>query len=267
MRLVSSDAILLDIRTLADHDQVVSMITPEHGRKSGVARGSKRKFSRYAGQLQPLARLQVTWFERDGRELVRLRDVNLVQSAEYLRSSLEDILLGAYLAEHAQKLTEEADDDHLFYRLLDRCLDALRDGGDRSVIARYYEAWSLRLTGIFPAPVECPSCGGRLLDRVALLPRDEVYLTCSDCHSPQAGDERVSREVLAFLIAISNRSPAAMTELDIGETCLASVEELCRLVRRRFLGFELKSYMVMRETLETVNASSREAGHPVTDAG
>ena len=251
MRLVSSDAILLEIRNLADHDQIVSLLTPEHGRKSGVARGSKRKFSRYAGQLQPLARLQVTWFEREGRELVRLRDVNLVRSAEYLRSSLEDILLGSYLAEHAQKLTEEADDDQLFYRLLDRCLQALEEGVDRSLVARYYEAWSLRLTGVFPAPIECPTCGGLLSEKGAILPRDEVHLECSECHSSQAGDERVSREVLAFLVAMSSRAPATMAELNIEARCLASVEELCRLVRRRFLGFELKSYLVMRETLES----------------
>ena len=260
MRLVSSKAILLEIRSLADNDQIVSLLTPEHGRKSGVARGAKRKFSRYAGQLQPLARLQVTWFERDGRDLVRLRDVNLVRSAEFLRTSLEDILLGAYLAEHAQKLTEESDDDQLFYRLLERSLEALEEGVDRSLVARYYEAWSLRLTGIFPAPIECPQCAGSFWERGAVLPRDEVDLVCESCHRLQAGDERVSREVLAFLVAISTRAPAAMAALEIDDRCLASVEELCRLVRRRFLGFELKSYLVMRETLDNVPPSpAREA--------
>ena len=38
----------------------------------GAARGAKRRYSRFAGELQPLAKVRVGWFEKEGRELVRI---------------------------------------------------------------------------------------------------------------------------------------------------------------------------------------------------
>ena len=39
-------------------------------------------------------------------------------------------------------------------------------------------------------------------------------------------------------------------EADARMDCLEQVEELCAQIRRRFLQHELKSYQVIRETLE-----------------
>ena len=46
---------------LQDRDRIVTFLTPEYGLKRGVARGARRKYSRYAGQLQLLAKVELTW--------------------------------------------------------------------------------------------------------------------------------------------------------------------------------------------------------------
>ena len=76
-----------------------------------------------------------------------------------LQGDLEGILLGSYLADHMLEFAQENEpNDHLF-RLLDSTLDALLADVDRGLAARYYEAWVLRIAGVFPAPLECPACG------------------------------------------------------------------------------------------------------------
>ena len=100
MSLQSADALLLDVFDLQEHDRIVTFLTAEWGKKRGVARGARRKHSRFAGQLQPLAKARVTWFERRSSELVGVRSLELSRPATFLQSDLEALLLGTYLADH-----------------------------------------------------------------------------------------------------------------------------------------------------------------------
>ena len=51
MSLTSAEAILLDVVDLHDRDRIVTFLTRERGKLRGVARGARRKYSRFAGQL------------------------------------------------------------------------------------------------------------------------------------------------------------------------------------------------------------------------
>ena len=64
--LHSAEALLLDAFDLQDGDRIVTFLTRDRGKVRGVAKGAKRKYSRFAGQLQPLAKVKVTWFEKEG---------------------------------------------------------------------------------------------------------------------------------------------------------------------------------------------------------
>ena len=100
MRILSGEAILLDAIDLHERDRIVTFLTAEWGKKRGVARGARAKYSRFAGQLQPLSKVAVRWFEKDGRELVRIESVELIEPCRALLEDLDGILLASYLAEH-----------------------------------------------------------------------------------------------------------------------------------------------------------------------
>src|SRR5262245_43730185 len=155
MRILSGEAILLDAIDLAERDRVVTFLTAEWGKKRGVARGARAKYSRFAGQLQPLSKVAVRWFEKEGRELVRIESVELIAPFRALLEDLDGILLGSYLAEHLVCFAQENEDSDAFYRLLDGSLRWMEQGVDRDLVARYFEIWVLRLAGIFPPPREC----------------------------------------------------------------------------------------------------------------
>ena len=148
-------------RDLHDRDRIVVFLTREHGKKSGVARGSRTRHSRFAGQLQPLGKVQVTWFAKEGSDLVRISSVELVRPVHRLQEDLEGILLCTYLADHMLEFAQEDEGSDLLYRLLDSTLEALLEGVDRDLAARYFESWVLRLGGIFPAPDARPQARPR----------------------------------------------------------------------------------------------------------
>ncbi|HLE84806.1 MAG TPA: DNA repair protein RecO [Thermoanaerobaculia bacterium] len=252
MRSFSGEAIILDVFDLQETDRIVTLLTRERGKKKGVAAGSRRKHSRFAGLLQPLARIQVGWFEKEGRDLVRIGDVDLLRPAHRLHEDLEGILLGAYLAEHLTELVQEDEPAELPFRLLDSTVEALLAGVDRDLAARYFEAWMLRLSGIFPPPRECPNCERPFADRGAVLPPREDALICLDCAGGAgggAGGLAVGPEALDFLLRLGGERLVDLADRPPPPEVLRRAEELAREVRRRFLGRELRSYTVMQETL------------------
>ena len=247
MRLLDDEALLLEVSDLQEGDRIVSFLTRHHGRKRGAARGARRRYSRFAGQLQPLAKVQVSWFEREDRDLVRVRAVEMLRPPHRLAADLEGILLGCYLAEHVLVFAPENEANELLFRLLDSTVEALIAGVDRGLAARYFEQWALRLAGVFPPPRECPHCGGSLADG-ALLPRGGDALLCRRCAGGAAGVS-LDAATIELLLRVHREPLAALAASAPDEAVLARVEQVCGEVRRGFLQHELKSYEVMQRTL------------------
>ena len=246
MSLQSSDALLLDVFDLQEQDRIVTFLTPERGKKRGVARGARRKHSRFAGQLQPLARARVTWFERPASELVSIRSLELERPATFLQNDLEGLLLGAYLADHMLEFAQENEASHELFRLLDSTLEALAAGSDRDLAGRYYEIWVLRLAGVFPDAGGCASCG-RDLAPGAVLPSTAEGLLCRGCGS--RGLE-LDADAVDFVRRSARENLESLGRRPPSRPALEAVAELAARVRRVFLQHELKSFRVIRETLD-----------------
>jgi len=249
VQLREAEALLLDVVDLHDADRIVSFLTREHGQKRGVARGARRKHSRFAGQLQPLAKVRVHWFEKEGRELVRISNVELLRPAHRMQQDLEGILVGGYLAGHVIEFAQEDEPNEHLYRLLDSTLEALIQGTSRDLAARYFEVWVLRLQGIFPPPRECPSCGREFGEDGAVLPQNGDALICPDCAGESRGGLRVAPEVLGFLRRSGRENLERLALRPPPERVLRRVEELCGNIRRHFLHRELRSYEVLKQSL------------------
>jgi DNA repair protein RecO (recombination protein O) len=246
MSLQTAEALILDVTDLHDRDRIVTFLTREHGKKKGVAKGARVKHSRFGGQLQPLAKAEVTWFEKEGRDLGRISSVELVRTAHPIQTDLEGILLGSYLADHLMEFAQEGESSDHLYRLLDATIQALLAGVDRDLATRYFESWVLRLAGVFPAPWDCPNCGAPFPPEGAMLPRAGETLLCFDCGG---GGLLVSPEALDFLRRISREAVTGVAEHPPSPGVLRQVEDLCARVRRHFLQRELRSYDVIQRTL------------------
>lgn len=253
MRLYTAEALILDVVNLQERDRIVTFLTREAGKKKGVAQGARTRHSRFAGQLQPLAKVAVTWLEKEGRELGRISSVELVRAAGKLQEDLDSLLLGSYMVDHLLELVQENEPSEAYFRLLDSTVGALLDGVDRDLAARYFEAWVLRLAGVFPTPRECPLCGrpfGEGGGAGAILPPSGESLLCTDCGGHQG--MTATAETLAFLRQIGRQALPAVRQSPPPARVLRQVEELCGRVRRSFLQHELRSYEVLQQTRATL---------------
>jgi len=247
VRSLQSEALILTVTDLAEADRVVEFLTREHGKRRGAARGAKRRFSRFAGELQPLARARIGWFEKEGRDLVRISSVELLRAPRGL-DDLEGLLVGAYLAETAATFAPEGEPAERPFRLLDAAIEALAEAIDRRLVVRYFESWILRLAGVFPNPEVCPLCGGPLAGGAALAGGGDA-LVCRGCAADEPGSRPVSAAAIDFWIRAGRENLRSMSGRPPSAATLEEVGDVVGRVRRHFLGHELKSLGVLRRTL------------------
>lgn len=249
MKLKQAEAILLSVTDLQEADRVVEFLTREDGKRRGVARGAKRRYSRFAGELQPLAKARIGWVEKEGRDLVRISSVELLRPAKTLAVDLEGILLGASIAEQMALFAQENEPAEVAFRLLDATLQALERGADRELVTRYYESWLLRLAGIFPAPTDCPQCGKGFDAAGAALPPSGEALLCRGCAGRGPGAFQIAPSALDFWRRIGRENLSSMAERPPTRETLSDVAEVVARVRRHFLQHEIRSLTVMEQTL------------------
>lgn len=256
MRLVTVPALLLEVLDLHDRDRIVTLLTAEYGKVRGVARGAKGKYSRFSGQLQPLSKVRISWFEKDGRDLVRLTDCELIRPAERLHSTLEGTLTASCFADQMRAFAQENEESGAVFRLLDTCLGALDEGADLDLVARYYEIWLLRLAGIFPPPWACPQCDRAFEpSEPARFDQASQALLCWSC---AAGGFAVSASALELLRRSARENLAHWGEPMPSPALLHELEETSGQVRRAFLGHELKSFHVQAQTLRSAAVAVRK---------
>ncbi|MEM9293150.1 MAG: DNA repair protein RecO [Acidobacteriota bacterium] len=251
MQWLSAEALILDVRDLGERDRLITWLTREHGLVRGAARGARGKHSRFAGQLQPLAKVSASWTDKESWQLARLSSAELIASADFLHRELEDLLLGEYLAEQCVQFSVENEVGVLPYRLLDSTLEALRQGVDRDLAARFFEVWMLRIAGVFPQLETCAACSEPLTAAAAVLVVEEG-LFCRRCApSPlPVGAMELSREAVTFLEASTKVRLRELALSPPPRQALRLVERACAQIRRTFLQYELRSYQVMKKTLQ-----------------
>jgi DNA repair protein RecO (recombination protein O) len=244
--LGASAGFVLRTWPLREADRIVSIYTEEEGKVRGVAHGATRPKSKWAGALDPLTEVHVEWRAKDGQDLVSLRDVSILFSPYHPSPDLGVSWTLAFLAELLDESTAAGDPDATLYRLVRSCSAALTVGTDPLCIARYFEAWVLRLAGLLPDLSTCAGCSEPLGEEGGTWHWSLHGIGCTGCLDQERSDGAVVLAAdLAWLDETRRLSPAAL-ERPEGRT-LPRVSVVLRHLLREFLGKELNSARFLDE--------------------
>src|SRR5258708_6561224 len=75
-----TEAIILKTFPLGEADRLVSFLGRTSGRVRGVAAGARRLKNRYGSTLEILSHVQIWYVEKETRDLVRIRQCELLES-------------------------------------------------------------------------------------------------------------------------------------------------------------------------------------------
>jgi DNA repair protein RecO (recombination protein O) len=209
MAVLSTDALVLRTYKTGESSRIVVLLTRERGKLRAVAKGARGPRSRYQSSLETLSEVRATLYGRQGAELLRLGACELIRSAFPSRSDGLDATLSlSYFAELLDAFAQEGEAEDAVYRLALAVLRAAQLGQPSALLARYLEAWLLRLHGLYPPLDACASCG-RPLPAGALRYHGAARgFVCDDC-GPAAGAV-VPAAARAFLADVFRQAPAAL---------------------------------------------------------
>src|SRR3954467_8493931 len=80
MRLQRTEAIILHTFPARERDKLVVFLTPDHGKRKGWAYGARSIKNRFGASLEPLAKVNIGYLEREAEEAVRIESVDLIRS-------------------------------------------------------------------------------------------------------------------------------------------------------------------------------------------
>lgn len=238
MGLVETQAIVLQTYKLADADKIVLCMTEKAGLVRGVARGARRLKSKFGASLEPFTLIQLTFFEKETRELVTIKSAEIVKSYFQASSSPEAFGGLVYILELIKEFAPPHHADERLFKMLRACVDFLAGAPERaSSVSAYSELWILRLTGFLPEFKTCGGCVEPLGEnyRGRRYISHEGVLWCQNCR--KSGAQPLETEPFKLLSSTRQRGPAAWSESfeAAGEEARRTVSETARSLVRRAL--------------------------------
>ena len=207
MGLVETEGIVLRSYNLAEADKIVVCLTRHAGVVRSVARGARRLKSRFGAGLEPFTIIALTYYEKEGRELVSLRQAEIIRSFFALASSAEAVAAVAYMSELVMEFAPPHEPNERLFRMVRAVVEALASNpADLPALVRYFEIWTLRLAGFLPDLRSCAECAKRLGEDSPVYLNAEFKARCGLC-SNRLGKE-FSQAAHKQLSSVQRLSPS-----------------------------------------------------------
>jgi DNA repair protein RecO (recombination protein O) len=210
-----SEAIVLRGVDFSETSRIVTFLTPDRGLLGCIAKGVRRKNSRFSGVLDTFNRVELVYYWKDGRNVQNLAEASLLDAYMPLKRDFERHAWAAFPLELALKSAGE----HAPHREL---FDALVSGFDSMKHWRTGAVWHvcwqafrlLREAGFEPDLDRCIRCGAAVEGPAGFSL--EGGALCPD----HADNRRLTVPLLTALRALRD-APAACPDAPAGETARA----------------------------------------------
>jgi DNA repair protein RecO (recombination protein O) len=157
MSLYRDRGVVLRTYKLGEADNIVVILTTEHGKVRAVAKGVRRTKSRFGARLEPLSNVSLLMYEGRG-ELDVVSQAETIDHFGGLRDDLDRLTKAQALLEFVDQIAQERTIDGRLYEML---VGALRSLTERNA-ALLVPAFFLRVLsheGIRPEIDTCLGCG------------------------------------------------------------------------------------------------------------
>jgi DNA repair protein RecO (recombination protein O) len=236
MGLCDTEAIVLRTFNLAEADKIVVCLTRASGVVRAVARGARKLKSRFGAGLEPFTLINLSYYEKEGRELVSLSQAEIVRSYFKLSSHTESVAALSYLCELVIEFAPPHEPNERLFRMVSASMEAMSLAPEEwQSLVRYFEVWMLRLSGFWPDLRACADCGQGFCADSRIHFNAEFKLRCQACSQGQG--TLLSTETHAQLRAMQRLSPQdfAQAARHVGQPVRAEMAQVTQRLIERIL--------------------------------
>ncbi len=212
MAIIETEGLVLRSFGLSEADKIVVFLTREHGLVRGVAKGAKRLKSRFGGSLEPFSIVNLTYYQKEDRELVSIKQSEIIRSFFETASNPNLFQKFAYIVELLNDFAPPSDPNERLYRMAKVCLETADENPEMLIqMILYFELWLLKLGGYLPSWERCDNCRRELnsLERGNL--QINFHIVCQNCQKTR-GSWTVSGEQRSIFSAAQKSSPTKFLE-------------------------------------------------------
>ena len=147
-----SETYVLRTYPFRESDLIVSFFTRDQGKLRGVAHRARKPKSNFGSGLERLSLVNLSYSQKETRELVNLNSCDLLQSQFDLLDSFDASVALDYIAEICEQLLPPHEPNERFFRLLAAILDHMHERAPGSIwtAITYFSLWATRLSGFLP---------------------------------------------------------------------------------------------------------------------
>ena len=147
-----SETYVLRTYPFRESDLIVSFFTRDQGKLRGVAHRARKPKNSFGSGLERLSHVNLSYSQKETRELVNLNSCDLLQSQFDLLSNFDASVGLDYIAEISEHLLPANEPNERFFRLLTAILCYMHQRTPGAVWAAitYFSLWATRLSGFLP---------------------------------------------------------------------------------------------------------------------
>lgn len=214
MALHESEAIILQSYTLGEADRLVSFLSRTTGRMRGVAAGARRPKSRFGSTLERLSYVRIWYFEKETRDLVRIRQCEMIESfLDAFRDYASSVAMGI-LSEVTETVLPDREASDANFRLLLLTAQTIKHTGKADSPLAYFALWVVKLGGWLAGLDHCGFCGAALAEgAAAYVSRSGSAVACAKCR--RAGMRTISPAALALARKMLSERLDRMVESEV----------------------------------------------------
>lgn len=218
------EALTLKKHPLGEADLLVTLYTPDRGKLRAMAKGARRPTSKLVGHLEPLT--QVSLSLAQGRNLDFITQVQVVGNLAALKSDLNSIAKGLYVAELLDGFGAEASPNANLYHLAIETLESIGLHPDSAWPLRYFELQLLQLSGLMPELHCCVDCRKPLSPGQHRFSPDVGGTLCAECNPAGARVRPLSLQALKVLRLLQRGRLAEIVSLRVSSPLAQELQSL-----------------------------------------
>jgi DNA repair protein RecO (recombination protein O) len=244
MALHKDEAFVLFKRAYGESDKIIRLFTRASGKIGAIAKGANRSQKRFMNTLEPFNHINVEYFEKYDKGMVRLENADIIETNSGIETSLKKACVASFFTELVDRLTKEKEPHESLFSALRELLFAVKNHDFIYSDILYYQFIMLDMLGYMPNFDSCVYCGSTMTDdKKVHFSKERGGVLCVSC-SKSIPHTRYGEGVIPGLALIGNQKKPLINMI---------FERQAQDIMEDFMSFhldvEFRSYRILKKVI------------------
>lgn len=146
-------------RLYGESDKIVTFLTRDFGKLSGIAKGAAKSKKRFVAALEPFTHVQLGFRQRSHTDLCFIESADIVRAARHAALDLDRYAYSTYVVELIDSMVVGREAEPHVFELVEEILALIDSPSKASPAPEWLRTFEVRLLGLCGLEPQLESCG------------------------------------------------------------------------------------------------------------